>query len=85
MKNNLIDRIDWVAYRKNVETDISNNRLWCMGAGQDAGLHEENIKELEEELENILEGNYQTIIYKYVKNMGEEDTMNYFMEFFNDK
>ena len=85
MKNKLIDRIDWVAYRKNVETDISNNRLWCMGAGLDDGLHEENIKDLEEELENILEGNYQTIIDKYVKNMGEEDTMNYFMEFFNDK
>lgn len=85
MEKNLIDRIDWVAYRKNVEADISNNRLWCMGAGQDAELHEENIEELEEELENILEGNYQTIIDKHVKYMGEEDAVNYFMDFFKDQ
>lgn len=82
MKKELIDNINWTAYRKDVEGTISNERLWMMGGGEDASIHEDNIKELTEELENIIEGNYQMVIDKYENLMGEEETVRVFSDFF---
>ena len=82
MKKELIDNINWTAYRKDVEGTIRNERLWMMGAGEDASIHEDNIKELTEELENIIEGNYQMVIDKYENLMGEEETVRVFSDFF---
>ena len=82
MKKELIDNINWTAYRKDVEGTISNERLWMMGAGEDASIHEDNIKELTEDLENIIEGNYQIVIDKYEQLMGEEETVRVFSDFF---
>lgn len=81
MKKELFDNINWTAYRKDVEQAISNERLWAMGAGEDVELHEQNIEELTEELENIIEGNYQMIIDKYEKYMGEDATVDHFIDF----
>ena len=81
MKKELFENINWTAYRKDVEQAISNERLWAMGAGNDAELHEQNIEELTEELENMLEGNYQMIIDKYENTLGEDATVDHFIDF----
>lgn len=81
MKKELFENINWTAYRKDVERTISNERLWAMGAGDDAELHEQNIEELTEELENIIEGNYQMVIDKYENTMGEDSTVDYFIDY----
>lgn len=82
MKQELIDNINWTAYRMEVEQAINNERLWMMGAGTDCELHEQNIEELREELENILEGNYQMVIDKLEQYMGDEETIEHFRNFF---
>ena len=81
MKQELFDNINWTAYRMEVEQAINNERLWLMGAGTDYELHEQNIEELREELENILEGNYQMVIDKHEQYMGEEETIEHFRNF----
>ena len=81
MKKELFDNINWTADRKDIEHAISNERLWVMGAGNDAELHEQNIEELTEELENILEGNYQLVIDKYENMLGEDATVEHFVDF----
>lgn len=81
MKKALFDNISWTAYRKDVEQSISNERLWLMGAGDDAYLHEKNIEELTEELENIIEGNYQMVIDKYENMMGKDSTVDHFIDY----
>ena len=82
MKQELIDNINWTAYRMEVEQAINNERLWMMGAGTDCELHEQNIEKLREELENILEGNYQMVIDKLEQYMGDEETIEHFRNFF---
>lgn len=82
MKQELFDNINWTAYRKEIEGTIRNERLWMMGAGEEAAsIHEDNIKELTEELENIIEGNYQMIIDKYENTLGEDSTVDHFIDF----
>ena len=83
MTDSLVDRIDWVAYRKEVEQGIRNERLWCMGGGLDAGLHEENMRELLEELDYITNGQYQEVIKKYDNYMG--DANEYFKGFYKSE
>ena len=82
MKQELIDNINWTGYRKEIEQAISNERLWAMGAGDDSMLHEQNIEEYTEELENILEGNYNLVIEKYEKTLGEDAAIDHFKGFF---
>lgn len=79
--DNWKERIDWNAYRKEVEGSISNEKLWSMGGGEESGLHQQNLEELTEELEDILKGNYNAVIDKYVNYMGEEDARNVFADF----
>ena len=57
MKQELINNINWAEYRKEIEGTIRNERLWAMGAGEDASIHEDNIEELTEELDNIINAN----------------------------
>ena len=82
MKQELIDNINWTGYRKEIEQAISNEHLWAMGAGDDSMLHEQNIEEYTEELENILEGNYNLVIEKYEKTLGEDAAIDHFKGFF---
>lgn len=56
------EMIDWDAYRISVEGEIANEELWALGGSDFA---EDNIAELEEELECIDNGDYDTILDKY--------------------
>lgn len=56
------EMIDWDAYRISVEGTIANEEMWALGGSDFA---EDNIAELEEELECIDDGDYDTILDKY--------------------
>lgn len=81
MKQELIDNINWAEYRKEIEGTIRNERLWAMGAGEDASIHEDNIEELTEELDNIINANYRMVIDKYEKLLGEDSAVDHFIDY----
>ena len=85
MKQELYFNINWTAYSKKLEQDIQNNRLRISGGGQDAGLLRANIKELTEELDNIYNGNFQTITDKYEQTLGKDEALNHFYDFLIEK
>jgi len=84
MEKYLIEKIDWDAYRKNLENSIENEKIWSLGATGDENPHEENIENLQDELEYIVDGQYEAIVGEKFKVMGN-DAVNYFYDFFKDK
>lgn len=85
MKQELYNNINWTAYSKKLEQDIQNNRLSISGGVQDAGLLRANIKELTEELDNIYNGNFQTITDKYEQILGKDEAVDHFYDFLIEK
>lgn len=61
------EMVDWVAYRKSIEDAISNEKIWALGGS-------EFIVELENELECIDNGDYDTILDKY------DDVFEYYLK-----
>ena len=84
MKENLIRIMDWDAYRKNLEDSIRNEGIWSLGDISEENPHEENIEKLQEELEYIVNGQYQSVIDEKFKVMGN-DAINCFSEFYRNK
>lgn len=84
MKENLIRIMDWDAYRKNLEDSIRNEGIWSLGDISEENPHEENIEKIQEELEYIVNGQYQSVIDEKFKVMGN-DAINCFSEFYRNK
>lgn len=63
-KNKVItpDMVDWNAYRRSVEQSIANETIWGLGGSEFA---EGNIENLKEELDLIINEQYEEVFAKY--------------------
>ena len=61
-QNITLEMVDWFAYQRSVEESIANETIWAIGGSEFA---EDNIADLENELELIIEGEYQSVLDKY--------------------
>ena len=69
------EKIDWKEYHKDLLGSLSNERLWSKAVVDGFNPHLENIYSLENEIENIEQGNYDEIINLHT------DTPDYFDDF----
>ena len=54
--------VDWNAYRRSVEQSIANETIWGLGGSEFA---EGNIENLKEELDLIINEQYEEVFAKY--------------------
>lgn len=67
--------INWKAYHKDLQASLSNERIWALGYTDSPNPHLQNIEEIEEELKDLEQLNYDGIINKH------SDTPEYFNDF----
>ena len=60
---NPLGNIDWDAYRKSVEADLANNKLWALGG--DCELYQSAIDEDLEDLELLDKKDYDSVYNRY--------------------
>ena len=83
MEKDLWQKIDWEAYRKELQGSLDNERIWSMGTFDKYNPHEENIEKIEEELKLIRDGQFQELIDRKSDEMGE-DARTYFRDFMKE-
>lgn len=59
------EQIDWQAYRKELLSSLSNERLWSLGCPSGENFHLENIADLEDEIAAIDRGDFDMILEKH--------------------
>ena len=65
----MIQSIDWKAYKQDLTAAIKNEEIWAMGAlsGSESDMHIDNIHALEEELDAVERGDYEAVMSMHSK------------------
>lgn len=70
------ERIDWEEFKKDLEVSIANEKIWAMGStGEECEMHLDNIERMKEQIEDIENGDYDSILHYYDEAVLEEYMM----------
>lgn len=73
------EKINWKEYGKELRASLSNERIWALGCCMDAeNPHIQNMEDIEDELRDLENSDYDEIIYKH------RDNPEYFDDFLID-
>lgn len=71
-----VEKINWEAFKKDLEASIANEKIWAMGSLDDEfEMHRTNIERMEEQIKDIENGDYDSILRAY-----DESVFNEFVE-----
>lgn len=68
------ESIDWRSFQKDLEASLENEKIWCKGSllGVDREVHKSNIERIEEHLEDIKKGDYESVLNFYEEELFED-------------
>lgn len=65
-----VERIDWEAFKKDLEASLANEKIWAMGSTDDEyDMHMENIERMEEQIESIENEDYDSVLEAYAESV----------------